>query len=133
MRGLDTNILVRYCTSDDPAQASLVKTLFEEAEDRQEVFFVSSITLCELVWAVRRKPYRFSRSEVTTLLEKILDISIFEIQDRNLARQALSQYRQGQADFPDYLLGCHGRRAGCEATLTFDRKLRKTPGFSLLA
>jgi predicted nucleic-acid-binding protein len=47
--------------------------------------------------------------------------------------QALFQYRQGRADFPDYLLGCQGRRAGCEVILTFDRRLRNTPGFSLLA
>jgi predicted nucleic-acid-binding protein len=132
MRGLDTNILVRFCTNDDPAQVSLVKALFEEAEGRNEAFFVSSVALCELVWSLRRKPYRLSRTEVATVLEKILDTGIFEIQDRNLVRHALSHYRQGRADFADYLLGAHGRRAGCEVTLTFDRQLSKSPGFSLL-
>ena len=34
---------------------------------------------------------------------------------------------------PDYLLGWLNRRAGCEQTLTFDRKLAKVEGYSLLA
>lgn len=132
MRGLDTNILMRFCTNDDPAQVSLVKALFEVAEDRNEAFFISSIVLCELVWTLRLKPLRLSRVEVAALLEKLLDTGIFEIQDRNLVRHALSQYRQGRADFADYLVGAQGRRAGCEVTLTFDRQLSKSPGFAIL-
>jgi predicted nucleic-acid-binding protein len=133
MRGLDTNVIVRYVTADDPAQAAVVKALFEEAEEASERLFVSSIALCELVWTLRGRPYTLSRQEIATVLEGLLATQLFELQDRDLVRQALLEYRKGRADFADYLLGCQNRRAGCDSTLTFDRQLLGAAGFSLLA
>jgi len=52
LRGLDTNILVRFVTEDDPDQFKTVKDLFERAESEEEQFHVSTTALCELV--VRR-------------------------------------------------------------------------------
>jgi predicted nucleic-acid-binding protein len=133
MRGLDTNPIVRYLTADDPAQAAVVKALFEDAEEAREQLFISSIALCEVVWTLRGRPYTLARREIATVLERLLATHLFELQDRDLVREALLEYRKGQADFADYLLGCQNRRAGCDSTLTFDRQLRGAAGFSLLA
>jgi predicted nucleic-acid-binding protein len=129
LRGLDTNILVRYITQDDPAQAEQVRILLTEAEERRERFYLSGIVLCELSWTLRSKPYDYDRATVAEVLERILETSLFEIQDRDLTRRAVADYREGRADFPDYLLGWHHRSAGCADTVTFDRKLRDTEGF----
>jgi predicted nucleic-acid-binding protein len=133
MRGLDTNVMVRFVTDDDPAQTAVVKALFEQAEEAREQLFVSSIALCELVWTLRSRPYLLPRAEIATVLQRMLGTHLFEIQDRDLVRQALGDYRQGRADFADYLLGCLNRRGGCVETLTFDRKLDGAPGFILLS
>jgi predicted nucleic-acid-binding protein len=133
MRGLDTNVMVRYVTADDPAQTAVVKALFEGAEEAGERLFVSSIALCEVVWTLRGRPYSLSRREIATFLEGLLGAHLFELQDRDLLRQALLEYRKGRADFSDYMLGCQNRRAGCDSTLTCDRQLRGASGFSLLA
>ena len=47
MRGLDTNILLRYLTADDPAQTERVGTLFAAAEQTGERFFISVIAWSE--------------------------------------------------------------------------------------
>jgi len=133
MRGLDTNVIVRFVTDDDPAQTAVVKALFERAEQEREQLFVSSIALCELVWALRGRPYLLPRAEIAAVLERMLATHLFEIQDRDLVRQALLEYGQGRADFADYLLGCLNRRGGSADTLTFDRKLRGAAGFALLS
>lgn len=133
MRGLDTNVVVRYFTGDDPEMSPIAKALIEQAEEGKEQLFVSSIALCELVWALRGRPYLLPRAEIAAVLERMLSANTFELQDRDLVRQALLEYRQGGADFADYLLGRQNRRAGCDVTLTFDRYLRGTAGFSLLA
>jgi predicted nucleic-acid-binding protein len=133
MRGLDTNVLVRFVTADDPAQTAVVQALLEQAEEAREQLFVSSIALCELVWTLRSRPYLLPRTEIATIVQKMLGTHLFEIQDRDLVRQAMVDYRQGPADFADYLLGCLNRRDGCVETLTFDRKLRGAAGFVLLS
>src|SRR4051794_11465076 len=105
MRGLDTNVLVRYITGDDAENSPIAKALIEQAEDREEQLFVSSIALCELVWALRSRPYLLPRGEIAAVLERMLGTKTFELQDRDLVHQALREYQQGRADFADYLLG----------------------------
>jgi predicted nucleic-acid-binding protein len=131
VRGLDTNVLLRPLTQDDPAQAAVVEAFFREVEARGERLFVSGIVLCEICWALRG--YEYSRRDIAATLEHLLDTALFEIQDRELVRRALTQYRQGRADFADYLIGWQSRQAGCADTVTFDGKLEGTPGFALLS
>ncbi|HEY3571758.1 MAG TPA: type II toxin-antitoxin system VapC family toxin [Thermoanaerobaculia bacterium] len=131
MRGINTNILVRFLTADDSAQFRIVETLMAEVEDQNDRLHISSITLCELAWVLRSR-YQMSREKISSALETLLDITILEIQDRDLVEKARQDFRAGAAGFPDYLIGWHNQKAGCTETLTFDRTLAKYPGFSLL-
>lgn len=132
MRGLDTNVLLRFVTADDPTQTGKVRTLFRAAERTGERFFVSVICLSELSWTLRGQPYGLDRSEIADILETILGADLFEVQERDLVRYALADYRTGRADFADYVLGRQCLVAGCADTVTFDRKLKGAAGFSLL-
>ena len=49
MKGLDTNVVVHYLTQDDPVQAQKATQVIEEGVDQGEVFYLTSIVLCELV------------------------------------------------------------------------------------
>jgi predicted nucleic-acid-binding protein len=132
MRGIDTNILVRFLTADDPAQFRTVETLMETVESQDDRLHINSVTLCELAWVLRSR-YRMSREKISSALESLLSVTILEIQDRDLVEKALHDFRTGSASFPDYLIGWHNLKAGCVETLTFDRTLASYPGFSLLS
>jgi predicted nucleic-acid-binding protein len=131
MTGLDTNVLVRYLTQDDPAQARKASSLIDGAVGKGEPLHLDVVVLCELVW-VLRGAYRFGRQTVGDALEKILDAAQFSVEDRDLLREALEAYRSGQGDFADYVLGLRNRRAGCSSTATFDRTLKGNASFALL-
>lgn len=130
MKGLDTNILVRYLTADDPEQVEIAKANIEGAESRGERLFVCGIVLCELAWVLRGRSYDYGKREIADALEHLLDTSVFEIEQRDLVRKALSRYRDGRADFADYLLGLIHEDAGCDETWTFDNRLKKEKGFA---
>lgn len=133
MRGLDTNILLRFLTADDPVQTEEVRALFAHAERIGERFYISVIVLCELAWTLRGPSYRFERGQVILTLERIVDTRLFEIQHRGLVRRAIADFGRGRAGFADYLLGHECREAGCADTVTFDRTLAGAAGFSVLA
>lgn len=132
MRGLDTNVLVRYLTADDPVQTPLARALLEGGEERNERFHLSTVVVCELAWTLRGQPYRLGRGAIADVLEKLLETGLFEVQERDLVRRSVADYREGKADFPDYLIGQQNRHAGCGETVTFDRNLAEAKGFSLL-
>lgn len=133
MRGLDTNVLVRYITADDAHRYQLADGFLTRSEAQGETLFVSSIVLCELIWSLVGKRYRFDRLSVGDLVTRMLESPLFVLQDHGAVKSALAQFRTGNADFADYLLGEINRRAGCVDTVTLDQELGRHDGFTLLA
>jgi predicted nucleic-acid-binding protein len=129
--GIDTNVLVRYLTQDDAAQARRVDALIAGAEENRERLHIDDIVLCELVW-VLRGAYRLSKPTVLAAIDKIISTSLFSFDDRELLRVALEDYREGRGDFADYIIGRRNIRNGCEHSVTFDRSLSGSATFSLL-
>jgi predicted nucleic-acid-binding protein len=131
MKGLDTNILVRYLVKDDPRQAEKSVKFIKTTTDSGESCFINHIVLCELVW-VLDSAYGYTKKEIIDVLEKILITKQFEIEAKDIVRQAINDYSHGSGDIADYLIGRINRVKGCDITVTFDRLLKHSPGFSLL-
>lgn len=131
MKGVDTNVLIRYLTQDDPSQGKRASAVVERALVAGERIHVDTVVLCELVW-VLRAAYGHERATIAATLDKLLDMTHLSIDDRDPAREAARRYAQGPGDFADYVLGARNRAAGCDTTLTFDRAHRKSDLFTLL-
>jgi len=123
MRGLDTNFLVRFLTEDDFQQTRKAAKVLAEAEQFRDRLYVTTIVVCELVWALRSNPYLCDRTEIAQFLELMLDTKVLEFQSRDSVQQALADFRSGRGDFADYLISRENQAAGCKDTITFDRKL----------
>lgn len=131
MIGLDTNVLVRYLTLDDEVQARRAVALIDDAVERGVPLFVSTIVLCELAWVLQRA-YGYGRFEVGTVVERLLRSAQLRFNDAGRLWAALADFRDGSADFPDYLIGRESLDAGCGETVTFDRALEGEVGYRLL-
>jgi predicted nucleic-acid-binding protein len=120
MIGLDTNVLVRYLTQDDPVQSAQVNTVIEQLSTEQPGA-ISHIVLCELVWVLSRA-YQYSREQVAEVIHAVLTCQEFQTERVDMAELAFLDYQQGNADFSDYLLARRHQQMGAEYTVTFDRK-----------
>ncbi|POP52598.1 PIN domain-containing protein [Zhongshania marina] len=131
MKGLDTNVLVRYLVQDDPGQAAKAAEFIESHCTNDSPCLVGHITLCELAW-VLESSYQLKRSAIAEVIEQLLQVGQLEVFEPEVVLQALNDYKVSNADFPDHLLARVNQEAGCEVTVTFDRKAAKQPGFELL-
>jgi predicted nucleic-acid-binding protein len=131
MNALDTNVLVRYVTQDDPVQAAAANRAIAAVAARGDKLLLQPIVLCELIW-VLETPYGFRKTELLPVLDRILHTAQFEVADKDVCYQALDDWRRGKGDFSDYWLGRANRRAGAADTLTFDKALKDSPHFCLL-
>jgi predicted nucleic-acid-binding protein len=129
--GLDTNVLVRYLTEDDPAESRRASDLISTVTARGGKCFVSAVVLCELAW-VLRGAYEVSKADLLITLEQILATSQFVVGDKDVVRRAVEAFQHGRADFADYVIGALHAQAGCGKTATFDRRLRQASGFQIL-
>jgi len=128
MKGLDTNVLVRYLVKDDRKQAEKASAFIRKATAAGDRCFINHIVLCELVW-VLDSAYGYAKKEIADVLEKILVTRQFEIEAKDIIRQAIHDYRRGNGDISDYLIGRINHVKGCDVTVTFDRALKNNPGF----
>lgn len=131
MIGLDTNVLVRYLTEDDPIQAKKASRVIERALSAGSRVHVDIVVFCELFW-VLKGVYKFNRTAIGTVIEQLLDAAQISVgdRDRDIVRGALTSYRNGRGDFADYVIALRNTAAGCSSTVTFDRALRGTKGFT---
>ncbi len=130
MIGLDTNVLVRYVTQDDPKQSPLATTLIESLTTDQPGF-VTTVTVVELVW-VLESCYRASRDAVVDTLTQLLRTKEIVVQHAETTWKALRQFKVGSADFADCLIERSSAEAGCALVYTFDRGAAASCGMKLI-
>ena len=131
MKGLDTNVLVRYLVQDDPKQSPVATKYIETHCTKDNPCFVGHITLCELAWVLERL-YLQGRDGIATVIEELLQIGQLEIMEPQVVWRALNDYKQSNADFPDHLLARVNELNGCKSTVTFDKKASNKSCFELL-
>ena len=132
MIGLDTNVLVRYLAQDDARQSAVATRCIEQRLTPDNPGFVSTVTLCEMVW-VLAEGYGADRDRIRRVLEGLLATKQVLLEQADLVRRALRAWDGAAADFSDALIGEIGAAHGCEKTVTFDRAAAKLARFELLA
>lgn len=130
MIGLDTNILVRYLTHDDPLQTVAAQRIVQSFSPA-EAGFVSLVVIVELIW-VLQAVYGFEKNEIERVVEALLRSKDLVIEQAESVSQALRAFRSSRADFSDCLIERIGHAAKCLYTLTFDQNAAATAGMRLL-
>ncbi|MDE0224384.1 MAG: type II toxin-antitoxin system VapC family toxin [Gammaproteobacteria bacterium] len=118
MIAIDTNVVVRVLTNDDPAQASAAATLLE-----REIVFLSVSVVLETEW-VLRSVYGLHREAVARSLRRFLGVPTVTAESAGRVGQALSWYEEG-LDFADALHLASATEAGAERLATFDGTFRR--------
>jgi predicted nucleic-acid-binding protein len=131
MRGLDTNVLVRFLLRDDPKQAAAAKAVIDRASFAGEPLVVSLVTLLETEWVLRSNA-GLEKSEVLHIFKQLLVKSDVIFESENSFDQALLGYENSAADFAECLMIAQYQRLGCNSMLTFDVRAAQLPGGELL-
>jgi len=131
MIGLDTNVLLRYITQDDPTQSNLATDFIDLNCTEETPGYICHIVLCELTWVLESN-YKQSKEIIIQLIEELLQINQLEILQPETVWRALTDYKNSNADFADHLIAHSNKANGCTETITFDKKAGKQPLFKIL-
>lgn len=113
MHGVDTNVVVRYLTGDDPAQADKARAVIG-----QKPVFVPRTVLLEAEW-VLRGVYDLSPEQVIPALRALAGLPGVSVENAELVAKAMDWAEAGM-DFADVL---HLAAATeCESFLTFNKR-----------
>jgi predicted nucleic-acid-binding protein len=129
--GLDTNVIVRYLTQDDPKQSAIVTRLMEKTLSSDDPGFISLVVLAEVIW-VLVSLYSVDRTGVAEVVGGLLTTEQLRVDSAELVWRAKRRYEASKVDFSEALIAECGVAAGCKRSVTFDRTAAATSGFELL-
>ncbi|HTS48753.1 MAG TPA: type II toxin-antitoxin system VapC family toxin [Bryobacteraceae bacterium] len=122
MRAVDTNLLVRLITRDDPGQTASAEAFVKAGA------WVSILALAETIW-VLETAYGFRPGELGTSVAMLLNHESLVVQDSDVVAAALQIFQLRPAlEFSDCLILEIARKAGYLPLGTFDRRLGRVQG-----
>nr|VFK17369.1 MAG: Predicted nucleic-acid-binding protein, contains PIN domain [Candidatus Kentron sp. LFY] len=130
MIGIDTNVLVRYLTQDDPIQSPKATRLIESLTPGLQGY-ITLVSVIELVW-VLSGCYGCGRVEIAEILKRLLRAEEFVIAEIDVLQETIPYYETSHGDFADCLIERLTHKAGCRQTFTFDRGAAKHCGMTLI-
>lgn len=117
MLGIDTDVIIRYLTGDDPAQAAKARAVIG-----QTPVFVSRTVLLEAEW-ILGGVYGLPSKQVILALRAFAGLPGVLVEDAGLVAKAMDWAEAGM-DFADAL---HlAAAAGCERFLTFAKWIARS-------
>ena len=114
MHAVDTNVLVRFLTRDDPEQAARARVAITS-----HAIWVPLTVLLETGWVLRRS-YRLSMPDIAGTIRRLAGLPMVTLEHADRVAAALDLMEKG-LDMADALHVAGA--AGCTAFLTFDADL----------
>jgi len=126
MRAVDTNVLVRLITRDDPKQVAAAEVFVSNGA------WVGHLVLAEATW-VLSAVYNRLPADIALAIEMLLNHKDLTLQDADAVAAALVHYRRRPSlGFSDCLVLEVSRKAGHLPLGTFDRRLGRLDGAKAL-
>jgi len=116
MIAVDTNVLVRLLTNDDPSEAKRALRVMESDD-----ILIPKTVLLETEWVLRHG-YVIAREVISQAFQSLLGLANVEPEDSQAVTQALAWY-EGGIDFADALHLASTAKA--DRFATFDRDFAK--------
>lgn len=111
---LDTNVLVRLATQDDPAQAALALRVLQKAS----LIAVPTPAFCEMVWVLLRG-YRYTPTQVAHALRSLMQVR--QVVCQTPAVLAGLALLESGGDFADAVIAFEGELLGGTEFVSFDQ------------
>ena len=102
---VDTDVIIRLVTGDDPAKQAASVALFERAEAGDVRLKAPATVIADAVYVLSsRRLYNLPRSDVQAILERILQVRHFEVESPAAIIEALQIYAGSNLDFGDAMI-----------------------------
>ncbi|WP_035235653.1 PIN domain-containing protein [Desulfobacter vibrioformis] len=131
MKGIDTNILVRFLVGDDHDQAKIVYNLFKEVELNKNELFVPLLVVLELLW-VLESAYNIERNNIIDSISDLILMPILKFEHLETIQKFIIAGKNSKYDLSDLLIAHTASSYGCETVFTFDKKASKYSLFELI-
>ena len=130
---IDTDVIIRLLTGDDPEKQEKAASLFEQVEQGSLTVAAPDTVIVDAVFVLSSpRLYKLSRQDVASLLIPLVRLPGFHVTNRRSVLAALVLYGYGQAkmDFGDAMIIAFMQQGGSRILYSFDTDFDKVSGIS---
>ena len=120
MKGLDSNVLLRYILEDDPVWTKPATRFIDVECTRDNPGYINFIVLAEVVWTLRRQPH-IDRDRLSVIIGELLEADNFQFENEDIVKAALKRFLKYPAGLTDCLIAEINAAAEVEATYSIDK------------
>ena len=118
---VDTNVFLRFLTTDEHGQHQKAVRLFEAANREECRLVTGPPVLFELAWTLR-VAYKTPKARVLEILSAVFAMPSLILTDAPLVADALTLASATGSEFADAYIAAGSRAAGCSGVATFNQK-----------
>ncbi len=128
---IDTNILIRFLTGDDPVKHAAAKALFTQISDGVVSVSAPEAVIAEVLFVLRSpRLYRLPRTQVVAMLTPIVRMPHFQLRNRRSVLRALHLFASTRLHFGDALVVAAMEQEGATTVYSFDHDFDRIPAIT---
>lgn len=124
MTFLDTNVVLRYLTGDQPSKAQRCAALVERAG--RDPLYTTALVVAEVVWLLAGR-YRYPKARVVEAIRRLLNTPHIVLEEREVVLLAAQWFEQYPLDFIDAYHGALMHARGIGAIYSYDEDFDRLP------
>lgn len=129
---IDTSVIIRLLTGDDPVKQKQSQALFERVERGEITAAAPDTVVADAVFVLAsRRLYDLPRLHIVELLTPLVRLPHFQIQNRRTVLAALQLYGTTERlDFGDAMLAAAMTRSTSNTIYSYDKDFDRLPGIT---
>jgi predicted nucleic acid-binding protein len=130
-RFLDTNVLLRYFTNDDPEKAQRALALLRRIERGDEKVVTSLLVVSEIVFTLERF-YKVPKPQVHEMVRDLISLPDVQLSGKSLCLAALEQHAEKNVSFVDAYNAVYMQSRDLSEIYTWDTDFYRFAGLTLV-
>src|SRR5579884_2080348 len=119
---IDTDVIIRFLTGDDPKKQAAAATLFEQIEQGLLTIVAPDTVIADAVFVLSSpRLYHIARSDIRDMLSSLINFPHFRVENRLCVLRALDLYAAAKLDFGDTLIIASMEQQNSHVLYSFDR------------
>jgi predicted nucleic acid-binding protein len=126
---LDTSLLIRFFTNDDPVKAARVRQLLQQVEHGDERIALSPMVVFETIFTLQRG-YKLPKARIKEIVEDLISLRNVQLPNKHLYYEALELYATTSLSFADAYNAVYMKSQNLSAIWSYDEDFDKIPGIA---
>lgn len=123
---LDTNVILRYLTGDDPQKQAATSLLFDRIQRGELEVTIPLLVIDEASYVLAsNRNYGLPWDEVADLLSALIRTPGIRVDNKELVLESLGIVKANEVDFADAYIVAAMRRAGVSTVYSYDHHFNR--------